>query len=182
MTDALHHASARSSRPARASPPASSCHATSSRKREPFVTSTVRPPLSSLSTACDDDRARVRVDRVLHELGDRLARIALAAREPANHVERVGRLEPDAARISLRTRRLAIAARRSDRQRSSVATSAGVADVSHACRSGGFTRAASAALPGTWRRCRRADTSCATRAAGHAPPRCAVARSAGCRA
>src|SRR5258708_6170797 len=37
-----------------------------------------------------------RIQRVLHQFGDRLARIALAARQPANKVERIGRPELEA--------------------------------------------------------------------------------------
>src|ERR1044071_8194152 len=56
-------------------------------------------------SALHNDLARVGVDRVLHELGHRLARIALAAREPADQIERIGGLKPDARRTTLRSNR-----------------------------------------------------------------------------
>jgi hypothetical protein len=46
----------------------------------------------------DDDVAGVRVDRVLHQLGDRLAWVRLRPRQPADEIERVGRTEHQGAR------------------------------------------------------------------------------------
>ena len=45
-----------------------------------------------------DDDARVRVERVLHQLGDGLPGIALAPREPANQLERIGGLQAEGRR------------------------------------------------------------------------------------
>lgn len=47
---------------------------------------------TTATPALDHDRASVGIDRILHELGDRLPRLALAASEPANQIERVCRL------------------------------------------------------------------------------------------
>lgn len=59
---------------------------------------------TTATTPLDNDRASIGIDRILYELGDRLARIALAASEPANQIERVCRLELHPAGIALRPR------------------------------------------------------------------------------
>ncbi|HET8539743.1 MAG TPA: hypothetical protein VFL83_07710 [Anaeromyxobacter sp.] len=45
--------------------------------------------------------AGARIDRVLHELGDGLARVRLRAGEPADEIERVGGAEEEGARGGL---------------------------------------------------------------------------------
>jgi hypothetical protein len=53
--------------------------------------------MSAHAAAFDGDRARLRVDRVLNQLGDRLARISLGSCQPPDEIEWIGRLQPEAA-------------------------------------------------------------------------------------
>lgn len=60
---------------------------------------------ATAASPLDHDRASVGIDRVLNKLRDRFTRVALAPGEPANQIERVGRLQPHSARIPLRSNR-----------------------------------------------------------------------------
>src|SRR5207249_4114044 len=54
-----------------------------------------------LAKASDADLPRPGVHRVLHQLGERLARIGLRASKPADELERIGRLEPPDDRVGV---------------------------------------------------------------------------------